>query len=40
MDIALLVRAVRGMGPGHGLAGNADAVTVLVVLGGSTSSGW
>ncbi|WP_338118940.1 hypothetical protein [Streptomyces tendae] len=34
VDIALLVRAVRGLGPGHGLAGNADAVTVLVVLGG------
>ncbi|MFA3875053.1 hypothetical protein ABS735_15345 [Streptomyces sp. MMCC 100] len=33
-DVALLVRAVRGLGPGHGLAGNADAVTVLVVLGG------
>ncbi|MFJ6913998.1 hypothetical protein ACIQUX_08560 [Streptomyces sp. NPDC101133] len=34
VDLALLVRAVRGLGPGHGLAGNADAVTVLVVLGG------
>ncbi|WP_404795634.1 hypothetical protein [Streptomyces tendae] len=34
VDVALLVRAVRGLGPGHGLAGNADAVTVLVVLGG------
>ncbi|MGW4570342.1 hypothetical protein [Streptomyces tendae] len=34
VDIALLVRAVRGLGPGHGLAGNVDAVTVLVVLGG------
>ncbi|MGV9587693.1 hypothetical protein [Streptomyces tendae] len=34
VDITLLVRAVRGLGPGHGLAGNADAVTVLVVLGG------
>ncbi|MDI6517609.1 hypothetical protein QMA61_15520 [Streptomyces coelicoflavus] len=34
VDIALLVRAVRGLGPEHGLAGNADAVTVLVVLGG------
>ncbi|MFG3246900.1 hypothetical protein [Streptomyces sp. NPDC048187] len=33
-DITLLVRAVRGLGPEHGLAGNADAVTVLVVLGG------
>ncbi|MEU9522619.1 hypothetical protein [Streptomyces sp. NPDC048224] len=33
-DIVLLVRAVRGLGPEHGLAGNADAVTVLVVLGG------
>lgn len=34
VDLALLVRAVRGLGPEHGLAGNADAVTVLVVLGG------
>ncbi|MGV9505808.1 hypothetical protein ACWDQZ_09390 [Streptomyces tendae] len=34
VDIALLVRAVRGLGPDHGLAGNADVVTVLVVLGG------
>ncbi|MEU5742189.1 hypothetical protein ABZ784_29865 [Streptomyces tendae] len=34
VDVALLARAVRGLGPGHGLAGNADAVTVLVVLGG------
>ncbi|MFF0691308.1 hypothetical protein ACFYU4_01620 [Streptomyces tendae] len=34
VDVALLVRALRGLGPGHGLAGNADAVTVLVVLGG------
>ncbi|CCK27699.1 hypothetical protein BN159_3320 [Streptomyces davaonensis JCM 4913] len=33
-DIALLVRAARGLGPGHGLAGNADALAVLVVLGG------
>ncbi len=28
------MRAVRGLGPEHGLAGNADAVTVPVVLGG------
>ncbi|CAL9571169.1 hypothetical protein SUDANB15_04805 [Streptomyces sp. enrichment culture] len=34
VDIALLVRAARGLGPEHGLAGNADSVTVLVVLGG------
>ncbi|MGX1028355.1 hypothetical protein [Streptomyces sp. SAI-097] len=34
VDIALLARAVRGLGPGHGLADNADAVAVLVVLGG------
>ena len=34
VDLALLARAVRGLGPEHGLAGNADAVTVLVVLGG------
>ncbi len=31
-DITLLVRAARGLGPDHGLAGNADAVAVLVVL--------
>ncbi|MFC8735495.1 hypothetical protein [Streptomyces sp. NPDC057176] len=34
VDLALLARAVRGLGPEQGLAGNADAVTVLVVLGG------
>lgn len=34
VDLALLARAVRGLGPEHGLAGNADAVTVPVVLGG------
>nr|WP_222108525.1 hypothetical protein [Streptomyces cupreus] len=34
VDIALLVRAVRGLGPGHGLAGNADSAAVLIVLGG------
>ncbi|MFE0673952.1 hypothetical protein [Streptomyces sp. NPDC058867] len=33
-DLVLLVRAARGLGPEHGLAGNADAVAVLVVLGG------
>ncbi|MFE6891786.1 hypothetical protein [Streptomyces sp. NPDC057694] len=32
-DVTLLVRAARGLGPGHGLAGNADAATVLLVLG-------
>ncbi|CAL9548300.1 hypothetical protein [Streptomyces sp. enrichment culture] len=34
VDIALLVRAARGLGPEHGLAGNADSLAVLVVLGG------
>lgn len=34
LDIALLVGAARGLGPEHGLAGNADALAVLVVLGG------
>ncbi|WP_328873626.1 hypothetical protein OHT76_28025 [Streptomyces sp. NBC_00287] len=34
VDIALLVRAVRGLGPEHGLAGNADSAAVLIVLGG------
>ncbi|MYT73141.1 MULTISPECIES: hypothetical protein [unclassified Streptomyces] len=33
-DVTLLVRAARGLGPGHGLAGNADAAAVLLVLGG------
>ncbi|MGW5637579.1 hypothetical protein [Streptomyces sp. NPDC003832] len=33
-DIVLLVHAARGLGPEHGLAGNADSVAVLVVLGG------
>ncbi|MFF7473927.1 hypothetical protein [Streptomyces sp. NPDC008092] len=33
-DVTLLLRAVRGLGPGHGLAGNADSAAVLVVLGG------
>ncbi|MGI5457695.1 hypothetical protein ACQEWB_31890 [Streptomyces sp. CA-249302] len=33
-DITLLARAARGLGPGHGLAGNADAAAVLVTLGG------
>ncbi|MHC3473455.1 hypothetical protein ACYF6T_32835 [Streptomyces sp. 7R007] len=33
-DITLLARAVRGLGPGHGLAGNADSAAVLVTLGG------
>lgn len=34
LDIALLVRAARGLGPGHSLAGNLDSLVVLVVLGG------
>ncbi|MEU6145991.1 hypothetical protein ABZ848_37320 [Streptomyces sp. NPDC047081] len=33
-DITLLARAVRGIGPGHGLAGNADSAAVLLTLGG------
>lgn len=34
VDIALLGRAVRGLGPEHGLAGNADSAAVLIILGG------
>ncbi|MGW7298236.1 hypothetical protein [Streptomyces sp. NPDC054829] len=34
VDIALLVRAVQGLGPGNGLAGNADSAAVLITLGG------
>ncbi|MDQ0406112.1 hypothetical protein ABVB69_21350 [Streptomyces sp. NPDC000349] len=34
VDVALLVRAARGLGPEHGLARNADAAAVLVTLGG------
>ncbi|MER6731524.1 hypothetical protein [Streptomyces puniciscabiei] len=34
VDVTLLVRAARGLGPGHGLAGNADSAAVLVTLGG------
>ncbi|MEV8603193.1 hypothetical protein AB0465_25355 [Streptomyces griseoviridis] len=33
-DVTLLVRAVRALGPERGLAANADAAAVLVVLGG------
>ncbi|MEU6477738.1 hypothetical protein ABZ858_12745 [Streptomyces sp. NPDC047017] len=33
-DVTLLVRAARGLGPGHGLAGSADSAAVLIVLGG------
>ncbi|MET7289656.1 hypothetical protein [Streptomyces sp. NPDC005573] len=33
-DITLLVRAVRGLGPGHGLARSADSAAVLITLGG------
>ncbi|MFJ6568841.1 hypothetical protein ACIQNU_15580 [Streptomyces sp. NPDC091292] len=33
-DVTLLARAARGLGPDHGLAANADAVAVLVILGG------
>lgn len=33
-DVTLLVRAARGLGPGHGLVGNADSAAVLVTLGG------
>ncbi|MEW1773853.1 hypothetical protein [Streptomyces sp. NPDC086777] len=33
-DVTLLVRAARGLGPGHGLAANADSAAVLVTLGG------
>ncbi|MET8632690.1 hypothetical protein [Streptomyces sp. NPDC004680] len=33
-DLTLLARAVRGLGPGHGLAVRADSVAVLVTLGG------
>ncbi|WP_369391638.1 hypothetical protein AB5J72_31510 [Streptomyces sp. CG1] len=34
VDATLLVRAARGLGPGHGLAGNADSAAVLITLGG------
>ncbi|MGW5126740.1 hypothetical protein ACWEQ7_22335 [Streptomyces sp. NPDC004069] len=34
VDVTLLVRAARGLGPEHGLAGNADSAAVLVTLGG------
>ncbi|MGW0910418.1 hypothetical protein ACWD1Z_01540 [Streptomyces sp. NPDC002784] len=34
VDIALLAAAARGIGPDHGLAGNADSAAVLIVLGG------
>ncbi|WP_411093045.1 hypothetical protein [Streptomyces sp. 049-1] len=34
LDVALLVRAARGLGPDHGLARNADSAAVLVTLGG------
>jgi hypothetical protein len=34
VDIALLVGAARRLGPEHDLAGNADSVAVLAVLGG------
>ncbi|MFB6774490.1 hypothetical protein [Streptomyces sp. NPDC056337] len=34
LDVALLVRAARGLGPEHGLARNADSAAVLVTLGG------
>ncbi|MEV6479046.1 hypothetical protein [Streptomyces sp. NPDC051576] len=34
VEVTLLVRAARGLGPGHGLAGNADSAAVLVTLGG------
>ncbi|MBB5929093.1 hypothetical protein [Streptomyces echinatus] len=34
VDVALLVRAVRGLGPGHSLADTADSAAVLVTLGG------
>ncbi|MFJ3756867.1 hypothetical protein [Streptomyces sp. NPDC090080] len=33
-DLTLLIRAARGLGPGHGLARNADSAAVLIVLGG------
>ncbi len=33
-DLTLLAHAVRGLGPGHGLAVRADSVAVLVTLGG------
>ncbi|MET9258306.1 hypothetical protein [Streptomyces sp. NPDC003717] len=33
-DVTLLARAARRLGPGHGPAENADALAVLVVLGG------
>ncbi|WP_328583398.1 hypothetical protein [Streptomyces sp. NBC_00370] len=34
VDITLLVRAARGLGPDHGVAGNADSAVVLIILGG------
>ncbi|MGV9455645.1 hypothetical protein [Streptomyces sp. NPDC003635] len=34
LDIALLVRAAQGLGPGHSLAETLDSLVVLVVLGG------
>ncbi|MFB7496771.1 hypothetical protein ACFC09_19165 [Streptomyces sp. NPDC056161] len=34
VDVTLLVRAARGLGPEHGLAKNADSAAVLVTLGG------
>ncbi|MGW3104226.1 hypothetical protein [Streptomyces sp. NPDC001100] len=34
VDVTLLVRAARGLGPEHGLAGNADSAAVLITLGG------
>ncbi|MEW2299792.1 hypothetical protein AB0958_07405 [Streptomyces sp. NPDC006655] len=33
-DVTLLVRAARGLGPGHGLARTADSAAVLLTLGG------
>ncbi|WP_282701814.1 hypothetical protein [Streptomyces sp. CC219B] len=34
LDIALLVRAARSLGPDHSLTANADAAAVLIALGG------
>ncbi|MFF4748853.1 hypothetical protein ACWD5R_06160 [Streptomyces sp. NPDC002514] len=34
VDVTLLVRAARGLGPEHALAKNADSAAVLVTLGG------
>ncbi|EST32282.1 hypothetical protein [Streptomyces roseochromogenus] len=34
VDVTLLIRAARGLGPGHGLAGNTDSAAVLITLGG------